>query len=76
MIKRDGKHQKVNFDKITSRIDKLCYGLDRRYVDPVVVAQKVPQHRVGSCANAPLNLAVELAHVSFPPVGVRDQPCG
>ena len=28
VIKRDGRHAQVSFDKITSRITKLCYGLD------------------------------------------------
>lgn len=41
VIKRDGTHQPVRFDKITSRIDKLCYGLDRSYVDVGMIAQKV-----------------------------------
>jgi len=31
----------VKFDKITSRIEKLCFGLNREYVDPINVAQKV-----------------------------------
>lgn len=31
----------VKYDKITSRIEKLCWGLNRDYVDPVAVAQKV-----------------------------------
>ncbi len=34
-------NSQVKFDKITSRISKLCYGLNNDYVDPVVVAQKV-----------------------------------
>ena len=33
----------VKFDKITSRIEKMCYGLNQDYVDPVAVAQKVVQ---------------------------------
>ena len=33
----------AQFDKITSRIDRLCEGLDRDYVDPVVISQKVVQ---------------------------------
>ena len=33
----------VKFDKITSRIEKMCYGLNKDYVDPVAVAQKVVQ---------------------------------
>ena len=32
VIKRDGRSEDVLFDKITSRIKKLCYGLDDRYV--------------------------------------------
>jgi ribonucleoside-diphosphate reductase subunit M1 len=43
VIKRDGSRASVSFDKITSRITKLCYGLDPKYVDPVVIAQKVIQ---------------------------------
>jgi len=43
VVKRDGRHASVSFDKITSRIRKLCYGLDPKYVDPVCIAQKVIQ---------------------------------
>lgn len=43
VIKRDGSRASVSFDKITSRITKLCYGLDPKFVDPVVIAQKVIQ---------------------------------
>jgi ribonucleoside-diphosphate reductase alpha subunit len=43
VIKRDGTHASVAFDKITSRISKLCYGLDPKYVNPVIIAQKVVQ---------------------------------
>jgi len=43
VIKRDGRQASVSFDKITSRITKLCYGLDPKFVDPVVIAQKVIQ---------------------------------
>lgn len=31
----DGRQEKVMFDKITSRISKLCYGLHADFVDPV-----------------------------------------
>ncbi len=40
VLKRDGRREPVMFDKITSRITKLCYGLSE-FVDPVIVAQKV-----------------------------------
>ena len=39
VTKRDGRVEGVQFDKVTSRIKKLCDGL--LYVDPVIIAQKV-----------------------------------
>ena len=39
--KRNGRKESVKFDKITSRITKLCYNLSREYVSPVEIAQKV-----------------------------------
>jgi len=33
----DGRKEPVYFDKITGRIEALCYGLDMNYVDPVSV---------------------------------------
>lgn len=41
VLKRDGHRESVKFDKITSRIEKLCYGLDPKLVNPVEVAMKV-----------------------------------
>jgi len=41
IVKRDGQHQEVKFDNITSRIRAVCDGLDVKYVDPVVITQKV-----------------------------------
>ncbi|MFM8838972.1 MAG: ribonucleotide reductase N-terminal alpha domain-containing protein, partial [Bacteroidota bacterium] len=41
VIKRDGRSEEVKFDKITTRIERLCYGLDPRHVQPVEVAKKV-----------------------------------
>lgn len=41
VVKRDGRRETILFDKITSRIEKLCYGLNRDYVQPVEVAKKV-----------------------------------
>jgi ribonucleoside-diphosphate reductase alpha chain len=41
VIKRNGKRESVKFDKITARIEKLCYGLDRRFVNSIDVAKKV-----------------------------------
>ena len=41
VLKRDGRRESVKFDKITSRIERLCYGLDMNYVDPTAVAKRV-----------------------------------
>ncbi|KAI8081523.1 ribonucleoside-diphosphate reductase large chain [Halteromyces radiatus] len=41
VYKRDGRQEQVAFDKITARINKLCYGLDTNFVDPVAITQKV-----------------------------------
>ncbi|GAB5588463.1 ribonucleotide-diphosphate reductase subunit rnr1 [Umbelopsis nana] len=41
VYKRDGRRERVAFDKITARINKLCYGLDMNFVDPVAITQKV-----------------------------------
>ena len=34
VLKRDGRKESVRFDKITARVEKLCYGLNDM-VDPV-----------------------------------------
>lgn len=41
VIKRDGRKETVNFDKITRRIRKLCYGLNQDFVDPAIISQQV-----------------------------------
>ena len=41
VTKRDGTHEKVHFDKITSRISKLCYGLNEDIIDPPLITQKI-----------------------------------
>jgi len=43
VVKRDGRIESVHFDKITSRITKLAFGLDTKHVEPPLVAQKVIQ---------------------------------
>lgn len=39
VVKRSGKHERIQFDKVTNRLKKLCYGL--RSVDSVKVSLKV-----------------------------------
>jgi ribonucleoside-diphosphate reductase subunit M1 len=31
----------VQFDKITARVSRLCYGLDSEHVDPLAITMKV-----------------------------------
>ena len=41
VIKRDGREEGIHFDKITSRIEKLCFSLDMDYVEPSQITLKV-----------------------------------
>lgn len=41
VLKRNGRKEEIHFDKITSRIQKLCYGLNLDFVDPVSITLKV-----------------------------------
>ncbi len=60
--KRDGRVQEVKFDKVTARIQKLCYGLDPTHVDPTLVALKVIEGIYDGVTTVELdNLASEVA---------------
>jgi ribonucleoside-diphosphate reductase alpha chain len=62
VIKRDGRTESVKFDKITARIEKLCYGLNPNLVDPVDVAKKVIEGLYDGVTTSELdNLAAETA---------------
>ena len=62
VIKRDGRKEPVQFDKITARIAKLCYNLNERFVDPVEVAKKVINGLFDGVTTIELdNLAAETA---------------
>lgn len=41
VLKRNGTQETVMFDKITARVERLCYGLDMDHVDPIAITQKV-----------------------------------
>ncbi|KAK6335350.1 ribonucleotide-diphosphate reductase subunit rnr1 [Orbilia brochopaga] len=41
VYKRDGRKERVQFDKITARVSRLCYGLDSEHVDAASITQKV-----------------------------------
>ncbi len=61
VVKRDGKREPVMFDKITSRVRKMCYGLNN-LVDPVKVAMRVIEGLYDGVSTSELdNLAAEIA---------------
>lgn len=60
--KRDGRQERVQFDKITARVSRLCYGLDMNHVDPVMITQKVINGVYGGVTTIQLDdLAAETA---------------
>ncbi|KAI8388067.1 ribonucleotide reductase [Radiomyces spectabilis] len=62
VIKRDGRKEAVLFDKITSRISKLCDGLNEDYILPPQIAQKVVSGMYHGITTVELdNLAAETA---------------
>ena len=61
VVKRDGHREEVKFDKITARIQKLCYGLSP-LVDPVAVAMRVIEGLYDGVTTSELdNLAAEVS---------------
>jgi len=61
VVKRDGRREPVQFDKITARIKKLCYGLHDS-VDPVKIAMRVIEGVYDGVTTTELdNLAAEVA---------------
>lgn len=61
VIKRDGRKESVKFDKITARVQKLCYGLSE-LVDPVKISMKVIEGLYDGVSTSELdNLAAEVA---------------
>lgn len=62
VVKRDGRRESVKFEKITARIDKLCYGLDENFVNTVDIAKKVINGIYDGVTTVELdNLAAETA---------------
>ena len=61
VIKRDGRRESVRFDKITARIENLCYELDPKYIQPIEVAKKVIDGLYDGVSTVELdNLAAEV----------------
>ena len=62
VVKRDGRRESVKFDKITARIEKLCYNLNSDFVKPVEIAKKVIDGLYDGVSTIELdNLAAETA---------------
>ncbi|KAJ6508357.1 ribonucleotide reductase alpha subunit [Mycena sanguinolenta] len=62
VYKRGNRKERVYFDKITTRIEKLIYGLDQNYVNPIEVTQKVVAGVYNGITTMELdNLAAETA---------------
>ena len=62
VVKRDGRRESVKFDKITARIETLCYGLNTDYIKPVEIAKKVIDGLYDGVSTIELdNLAAEIA---------------
>ncbi len=62
VIKRDGNRESVKFDKVTARVQKLCYGLDPIHVNSINVAMKVIEGIYEGVTTSELdNLAAETA---------------
>ncbi|MDN4166059.1 ribonucleoside-diphosphate reductase subunit alpha [Cytophagales bacterium LB-30] len=62
VLKRDGRRESVKFDKITARIEKLNYGLNSQFVQPIEVAKKVINGLYDGVTTQELdNLAAETA---------------
>lgn len=62
VIKRDGRRVPVQFDKISSRLEKLAYGLDTKHVHPSAITQKIISGVYDGVTTVELdNLAAETA---------------
>ena len=62
VVKRDGRRESVKFDKVTARVEKLCYSLDPEHVDPVDISKKVIEGIYEGVTTSELdNLAAEIA---------------
>jgi len=77
VVKRDGRKEPIMFDKITSRVRQMCYGLND-LVDPVKVAMRVIEGLYDGVTTSELdNLAAEtsatmtIAHPDYAKLAAR-----
>ncbi|CAI7259228.1 CGH_3_collapsed_G0015060.mRNA.1.CDS.1 [Saccharomyces cerevisiae] len=65
VIKREENKEPVQFDKITARISRLCYGLDPKHIDAVKVTQSTiyPAHEDNSQISIELKLTQTMTNM-------------
>ena len=56
----------MQFDKITARVSRLCYGLDSDHVDPTAITMKVINGVYHGVTTVQLDDLVRFEHSSFP----------
>jgi hypothetical protein len=61
----DGRQERVQFDKITARVSRLCYGLDMDHIDPVTITQKVISGVYGGVTTVQLDDLVSQPSISI-----------
>ncbi|MGB4959978.1 MAG: ribonucleoside-diphosphate reductase subunit alpha, partial [Saprospiraceae bacterium] len=62
VIKRSNKREAVSFDKVTARINKLCYGLNSKFIEPIEISKRVISGLYDGVRTTDLdNLAAETA---------------
>ncbi|XP_053206767.1 ribonucleoside-diphosphate reductase large subunit-like [Panonychus citri] len=62
VVKRNGRQESVMYDKITSRVAKLCYGLNMDFIDPPAITRKVIDGLYPGVSTVELdNLAAEIS---------------
>jgi ribonucleoside-diphosphate reductase subunit M1 len=59
----DGRKERVQFDKITARVSRLCYGLDPEHVDAAAITQKVISGVYQGVTTVELDNLVGLQHL-------------
>jgi len=65
VVKRNGQHEPVHFDKIATRIERLCNELDKNYIDVIKISQKVIQGLYNGVSTEELDILAAETAASF-----------
>lgn len=71
LVPTDGRKERVQFDKITARVSRLCYGLDPDHVDPAAITMKVISGVYQGVTTVQLDDLVRPQHPSYPSLPSR-----